>query len=74
MNKDVLRICLQLLSAVGAVNLLRVDNEALIGEGEGAFLAAEAVLVPGVSFIVHHVGAMAKPCRTDIQRHQWVLP
>lgn len=46
--------------------MLSVENKALIGEGEGAFLAGEAVLVPGESLIVHHIGSMAEPC-------DWVL-
>lgn len=62
--------CLQLLGAVGAVNLLCVDNETLVGEGQGAFLAGEAILVPGESLVVHHVGAMAEPWRADVGLHQ----
>lgn len=54
--------CSQLLSTVRAVDVLSVDDKALVGQGEGAFLAVEAVLVPGVTLVVHHVGPMAKPC------------
>jgi len=39
-----------------------IDDEALIGQREAALLAVEAILVPGVSFVVHHVGAVAEPC------------
>lgn len=53
---------LQLLSTVGAINVLSVDDKALVGQGEGALLAIEAVLVPGESLIVDHIGAVAKPC------------
>lgn len=55
-------LCSQLLSTVRAVDVLSVDDKALVGQGEGAFLAVEAVLVPGVTLVVHHVGPMAKPC------------
>lgn len=55
-------LCSQLLSTVRAIDVLSVDDEALVGQGEGAFLAIEAVLVPGVTLVVHHVGPMAKPC------------
>lgn len=53
---------LQLLSTVGAINVLSIDDKALVGQGEGALLAVEAVLVPGESLIVDHIGAVAKPC------------
>lgn len=53
---------LQLLSTVGAINVLSIDDKALVGQGEGALLAVEAVLMPGQSLIVDHIGAVAKPC------------
>lgn len=52
----------QLLGTVRAVDMISVDDEALVGQGEAALLAVEAVLMPGVSFIIHHIGAMTKPC------------
>lgn len=52
----------QLLGAVGAVDVLSVQDEALVGEGQRALLAVKAVLVPGVVLIVHHVGPFAKTC------------
>ena len=58
----------QLLSAVGAVDMFSVEHEALVGHAEAALLAVEAVLVPGEAFVVHHVGAMAKPCSTTRNR------
>lgn len=57
---------LQLLCAVGAVNMISVDDKALVSQGEGALLAVEAILMPGVSLIVDHIGAVAKSC-------YWVL-
>lgn len=57
---------LQLLCTVGAINVLSIDDKALVGQGEGALLAIEAVLMPGQSLIVDHIGAVAKPC-------YWVL-
>lgn len=51
-----------LLGAVRAVDVITTDDEALVGQGEAAPLAVEAVLVPGVALVVHHVGAMAEPC------------
>lgn len=42
--------------------MIPVDDKALVGQREGALLAVEAVLVPGVSLVVHHVGAVAEPC------------
>lgn len=54
---------LQLLGAVGAVDLFSSDDEALVGQRQRTLLAVKAVLVPGVTLVVHHVGAMAKPCR-----------
>lgn len=53
----------QLLSAVGAVDLFSSDDEALVGQRQRTLLAVEAILVPGVSLVVHHVGAVAEPCR-----------
>lgn len=50
----------QLLGTVGAVDVLAIDHKALIGQRQGALLAVEAVLVPGVALVVHHVGAPAK--------------
>lgn len=42
--------------------MFSVDDKALVGQGQGALLAVEAVLMPGVTLVVHHVGPMAKPC------------
>ena len=50
----------QLLGTVGAVDVLAIDHKALIGQRQGALLAVEAVLMPGVALVVHHVGAPAK--------------
>lgn len=55
-----------LLGTVGAVDVISTDDKALVGQREGALLAVEAVLMPGVSLVVHHIGAVAKPC-------DWVL-
>ena len=52
----------QLLGAVGAVDVVRVEHEALVGQAEAALLAVEAVLVPGEALVVHHVGAVTEPC------------
>lgn len=54
---------LQLLGAVGAVDLFCSDDEALVGQRQRALLAVEAILVPGVTLVVHHVGAVAEPCK-----------
>lgn len=43
--------------------MVRFDDKALVGQRQGALLAVEAVLVPAVALVVHHVGAMAEPCR-----------
>uniref|UniRef100_A0A2D4J3K5 Secreted protein n=1 Tax=Micrurus lemniscatus lemniscatus TaxID=129467 RepID=A0A2D4J3K5_MICLE len=53
---------LQLLGTVGAIDLLQVEDERFVGQGDGALLAVEAVLVPGVAFVAHHVGAFPKAC------------
>lgn len=42
--------------------MITIDDKALVGQGEAALLAVKAVLVPGVSLVIHHVGAMAEPC------------
>lgn len=52
----------QLLGAVRAVDVLSVDDEALVGHGEGAFLAVKAVFMPGFVLVVHHIGPSAKSC------------
>lgn len=43
--------------------MISIDDKALIGQGEAALLAVEAILMPGVSLVIHHIGAMAEPCR-----------
>ena len=48
--------------AAGTVDVILLDDEALVGQRQGALLAVEAVLVPGEALVVHHVGAVAKPC------------
>ena len=53
----------QFLSTVRAVDMISIEDKALIGQGETALLAVEAILMPGESLVVHHIGAMAKPCR-----------
>lgn len=63
----------QLLGTVGAVDVISVDHEALVGQREAAPLAVEAVLVPGVALIVHHVGAVAEPCRNGTMRESAVV-
>lgn len=50
--------------------MLSADDEALVGQREGALLAVEAVLVPGVALVVHHVGAVAEPCRDETDRQK----
>lgn len=50
--------------------MISVDDEALAGQRQGALLAVEAVLVPGEAFVVHHVGAVAEPCRDTGTRRQ----
>lgn len=52
-----------LLGAVGAVDVFRFDDKALVGQRQRALLTVEAVLVPAVALVVHHVGALAEPCR-----------
>lgn len=44
------------------MNVFSAEDEALVGQGQAALLAVEAVLVPGEALVVHHVGAMAEPC------------
>lgn len=46
--------------------MISTDDKALVGQREAALFAVEAILMPGESLIVHHIGAMAKPC-------DWVL-
>ena len=50
--------------------MLAADDEALVGQREGALLAVEAVLVPGVAFVVHHVGAVAESCGDETDRQK----
>lgn len=58
------RLCSsRLLGAVGTVDVISADDKALVGQREGALLTVEAVLMPGVALIIHHIGAMAEPCR-----------
>lgn len=44
------------------MDVVSAEDEALVGQGEAALLAVEAVLVPGEALVVHHVGAVAEPC------------
>lgn len=53
----------QLLSAVGAVDFFCSDDKAFVGQRQRTLLAVEAVVMPGVTLVVHHVGAVAEPCR-----------
>lgn len=46
--------------------MISIDDKALVGQREAAFLAVEAILMPGVSLVVHHVCTMAEAC-------DWVL-
>lgn len=39
-----------------------MQHKTLISQSQGAFLAVEAVLMPRVALIVHHIGAPAKSC------------
>lgn len=55
-------LLLQLLGTDGAVNLLIVIDERLVGQRDGALLAVEAVVVPGLPFVADHVGAFSKAC------------
>lgn len=50
--------------------MVSIDDKALVGQREAALLAVEAVLVPGEALVVHHVGAMAEPCRDRRQPEQ----
>lgn len=43
--------------------MIGFDDKALVGQRQGALLTVEAVLVPAVALVVHHVGALAEPCR-----------
>lgn len=43
--------------------MISVDDKALVGQRQGTLLAIEAILVPGVALVVHHVGAVAEPCK-----------
>lgn len=57
-------LCLsQLLGTVRAVDLFSSDDKALVGQRQGTLLAVEAILVPGVTLVVHHIGAVAEPCK-----------
>lgn len=62
--------CSQLLGAVGAVDLFSSDDKALVGQRQRTLLAVEAILVPGVTLVVHHVGAMAEPCKGTVSQVQ----
>lgn len=42
------------------------DDEALVGQRQAAPLAVEAVFVPGVALVIHHVGAVAESCDGDL--------
>lgn len=53
----------QLLGAVGAVDLFSSDDKALVGQRQRTLLAVEAILVPGETLVVHHVGAVTEPCK-----------
>lgn len=57
---------LQFFGAVGAVDVIATDDEALVCQRETALLAVEAVLMPGVALIVDHICAVTKTC-------DWVL-
>ena len=48
--------------------MVSVQHKALVGQAEAALLAVEAVLVPGVALVVHHVGAVAEPCSSTQDR------
>lgn len=39
-----------------------MDDKAFVSHRQRALLTVEAVLVPGETFVVHHVGPFAKPC------------
>lgn len=67
--------CSQLLGAVGAVDLFSSDDKALVGQRQRTLLAVEAILVPGVTLVVHHVGAMAEPCKgtaTQVKKYIYI--
>lgn len=51
-----------LVGAVGAEDVSPFGDEALVGETEGASFTVEAVFVPDVALVVHHVHAFAKTC------------
>lgn len=53
---------LEFLGAVRTVDVLVMTYKALVSQGQGALLTSEAVLVPRVPFIIHHVGALSKSC------------
>lgn len=55
-------LSLQLLGTVGAVNLLVLKDERLVGQRHRALLAVEAIIVPGPAFVADHVGAFSKAC------------
>lgn len=66
----------QLLGAVGAVDLFCSDDKALVGQRQRTLLAVEAILVPGVTLVVHHVGAVAKPCKdtaSQVKKDLYIL-
>lgn len=53
---------LQFFGAVGAVDVIGADDKALVGQREAALLTVEAVIMPGVALIVHHICTMTKTC------------
>ena len=57
-----------LLGTVRAVDMISVDDEPLVGQGEAALLAVEAVFMPGIALVVDHIGTMAKPCINTQER------
>lgn len=60
----------QLFGTVRAVDVLFMHDEALVSQGQRALLTVEAVLMPSVVLIVHHISPFAKTCKKTII---WVL-
>lgn len=61
----------QALTAFGtvrAVDVISIDDKALVSNGEGAFFAIKAVFMPGFVLVVHHVGPSAKAWDTEKQQ------
>lgn len=56
----------QLFGTVGAVDVLFMQDEALVCQGQRALLTVKAVLMPSVVLVVHDISPSAKTCKKRI--------